>query len=176
MSKAAVEALQASDGVHLSAPLKLSPPKDAATKVGLESFEAPLITPLSSTGLMADLSFQDGKLVLLYIKLDESSSMLERVKAQIEEKYGPGVVDDTREEGQCIYKNGSNFRITSGAVTTRWTEVISPEAMAQTSILDMAINFCPSNLRTDGIGGIKLRSLSISQINSNQEVKPKNLF
>src|ERR1700681_4113242 len=134
--------------------------KNSVAKPGEDKFDASVVTPLSTTPLKAVLTFEGGQLTGLYMTLEESSSMLERVSKQIAEKYGPGQVNDSRKEEQCIYKNGSNFKITSGSVNTKWVEQLSSIDRIETPLQDMAIATCPASLRYGSIDPIKLRSLS----------------
>lgn len=110
------------------------------------------------------------------VSLDPSTNILERIAAQIVEKYGAGKVEDTRKEEQCIYKNGANFKVMSGAVFTDWSEEFSAKERVETRLTDVSMESCPSNLRTGGIGPVKIRALSFRKVQSSGESKPRNLF
>lgn len=176
MAREAVEALQASDSVHLAAPLTPYQYKNATPKPGEDKYDAQLVTPLSPQPLKAVLTFESERLTALYLNLDTENNVLEVVKNQITEKYGSPKVDDSMKEEQCIYKNGSNFKLSSGAISHKWLEETPGAAPIETSLSDVVVAMCPSNLRYGSIGPIKLRSLSVRFLKGAPDQKPKNLF
>lgn len=175
MTKEAIESLQASEGIYLSSSMTPYQYKSSAPKEGVDKFNALLITPLSSESVNAVLTFELSQLTELYMTLPSSSNMLERIKAQITEKYGVGKVEDTMEEEQCIYKNGANFKLSSGVISTTWTETSSQADQVEARLSDIVLATCPSSLRYD-MHPIKLKSLTIRKIKPSAETKPKNLF
>jgi hypothetical protein len=175
MSKEAVESLQPSEGVYLNSPMTPYQYGNSAPKEGLEKFDAFLVIPLSPDPLAMVLTFEAAQLTELYITLTDSSNTLERVKAQIAEKYGPGKIEDTMKEEQCIYRGGANFKLSSGVLSTTWTEEYSQLVRIETKLSDIVLATCPSNLRYS-IGPIKLKSMTIRKVRSAGEAKPKNLF
>lgn len=146
MTKETIESLQVSQGVHLNSPMTAYQYKNGAPKEGVDKFNARLATPLSSEPVDAVLTFESSQLTELYINIPESSNMLERIKAQITEKYGAGKEENTMKEEQCIYKNGANFKLSSGALSTTWTETSSRTELIETNLSDIVIATCPSNL------------------------------
>ena len=175
MTKETIESLQVSQGVHLNSPMTAYQYKNGAPKEGVDKFNARLATPLSSEPVDAVLTFESSQLTELYINIPESSNILERIKAQITEKYGAGKEENTMKEEQCIYKNGANFKLSSGALSTTWTETSSRTELIETNLSDIVIATCPSNLRYS-IGPVKLRSINIRKIKPSTELKSKNLF
>jgi len=176
MTKEAVEALQPTEGVYLSVPMTPSKfNKYVSPKAGVERFDCSLVTPLSKDALETVLVFESGQLTEIFLVLDKSSNMLERVKNQIVDKYGPGRVEDTRKEKQCIYKNGANFKITSGDITTIWVENFSDAERVETRLSDTSLDACPSELKYR-IEPTVVRSLTIHRFNSVEQVKSNNLF
>jgi hypothetical protein len=176
MTREEIEALADPEPVRPAGPLTPYQYKYTTPKAGEDKFEVPLSTPLGSSPIEAVLTFEGGRLTNLFLKLNASSSMLEQLSKQIAEKYGPGVTEDTRKEEQCIYKNGANFKLTSGVVKTKWIEDTSPNERIESILSDVSIESCPSNLRYGGIGPVKIRSLTIQRTSPTAEAKPKNLF
>lgn len=176
MSKEEIEAIPASEDVRLEGTMTPYQYKNQAPKPGVEKFDAALVTPLTTAPLKAVLTFEEGRLTGLYVSIDDASGLLERLAKHISERYGPGKVEDSRKEEQCIYKNGANFKLTSGVVRTQWTEEAGTTERIETSLSDIVVDVCPSNLRYGGIGAVKLKSLNIQKVKSAQEPKSKNLF
>lgn len=176
LTKESVESLQSGDGIYLSGAMTPYEYKNTSPKPGEDEFDALLVTPLAAAPLKSVLTFEGGQLSGLYLTLEQSSNMLEQITSQITEKYGPGAVEDNRKEEQCIYKNGANFKLKSGAVHTRWSQEVSKTEKIETTVSDISIEMCPSNLRYGKIGPIKLRSLTIRRLNIGAEPKSKNLF
>jgi hypothetical protein len=176
MAKEAIEALQVSDGVYLAAPMTTYASKYDTPREGSGMFNASLSTPLSSKPMRAVLGFKADRLTYLHFDFSESITDFQRVAAQISEKYGPGIIDDNRKEEQCIYKNGANFKITSGKVLSTWSENISNSERIETQISDVSIEICPSNLRNESVGGIQMRTITIQKLTNTSNEKPKNLF
>ncbi|TCG02883.1 hypothetical protein BZM27_52555 [Paraburkholderia steynii] len=58
--------------------------------------------------------------------LDLDDSQFEQVKSQLVAKYGAGKLDDGMKDEQCLYRNGANFKVTSGTKTTQWRQHVSP--------------------------------------------------
>lgn len=177
MTKEDIEALADPVPVRPDGPMRLYQyGKNVTPKAGREQFDVALSTPLATSPLEAVLDFEGGRLTSLYLKLTESSNMLERLSRQITEKYGPGKVEDDRKEKQCVYKNGSNFKVTSGMVKTKWVEDIAPNEQVESTLTDISIVICPPSLRYDGVDPIKFLSLTIRRVNPSTDSKPKNLF
>lgn len=190
MTKEAIEALQASDGAYLSEPMvkyvpqhhpliaKYRPP----IPEGVDQYKVSIVSPLSDLPLKSELTLDHGKLSHLNVIIEESSDPLlfDKIKKQVAEKYGTGTQEDTRKEEQCIYKNGANFKVMSGQITTRWIEKLSPTQTIHTSLIETLIESCPTSLRY-GRDQIKSKNLSIRLVDSEAEAKAKkndqpNLF
>lgn len=176
MTKAEVEALQATDGVFSISKMIPYVRKTVQPEEGVGKFDASIVTPLSTTPLKTVLTFSEGKLTELYMEIDEPSNLLDRMKAQITEKYGVGKVKDEREEEQCIYKNGANFKITTGLIGIEWEQTLSAGERVLTRLSDYKIDGCPSNLSYTNIGAISSRGLTIRKINNKTNPSSKNLF
>lgn len=160
-SKAQVEALPASGGVHLVAPLTPHIYKYVEPTPGESHFKTRITTPWSRNPLEATLTFSNDILINIYVALDDSRSMLDQVKNQISEKYGDPNIDDKMEEKQCLYKNGANFKIKSGTITQSWIQSKKDGKPIESKISEGILDTCPTNLRHDSIGAIKVNSLSI---------------
>lgn len=176
MTKAEVEALQSTDGVYLSSKMIPYVRKNVQPKEGVDQFDALIVTPLSTAPLKTALTFSEGKLTELYMGIDEPSNLLDHIKAQITEKYGDGKVKDDRKEEQCIYKNGANFKLTTGLIGVEWEQNLSAGERVLTRLSDYKIDMCPSNLSNGSIGAISSRGLTILKINNKTTPSPKNLF
>ncbi|CAN7353807.1 hypothetical protein LJR118_002060 [Acidovorax sp. LjRoot118] len=126
----------------------------------------------SKTRLNLSLKFQDD--VLEYISVDLSTTAIRNMlKGDIEEKYGPGNVIDSREEKQCLYRNGSNFKVKSGEVNTDWIEKREPDETIRTRYSEFAIKDCPSDLRA---GSIEIPPMFFLKIERMKKDKPAGLF
>lgn len=177
MNKEAVESLTEKDSIYLATPMSPYVYKYSTATEGIDKFDAKLNSPLSSQPLEAVLSFKEDALQTIYISFKESVTVFEKVKAQISEKYGVGKQENTRKEEQCIYKNGANFKITTGTISQTWVDVISQTEQYETKISDYLYSSCPSNLRYGSVGEINLRSLTIDKKTVAPETpKPANLF
>lgn len=177
MSKDAVEALSEKDGVFLSAPMSAYVYKYSTPTEGLDKFDAKFNSPVSNQPLEVVLSFRDDVLQTIYISFKDSNVAFEKVKSQLTEKYGLGKQENSRKEEQCIYKNGANFKITTGDISQVWVDAPSPSEQVQTKISDYLFSSCPSNLRYGSVSEINLRSLTIDRKTVVPEAqKPVNLF
>ena len=176
MTKEAIEALQPTEDLYLTAPMTPYHSKFYTPKDGIDKFDATLIAPFSAKSLKAVLTFQSGGLTEATIFLDESSGMLNRIKGQIAEKYGPGKIEDNRKDEQCIYKNGSNFKISSGTINTKWVAELTATERIETNLGDLSLEHCPSSLRDVRTGPIVVHGLTMQRFDSKSEVKPRNPF
>lgn len=160
-SRSAVEALSQSDGVYLDSPLEPYEYKHSSPVPGEDQFTTKIVSPLSDQPQEAVLTFVEGKLQSIYVKLGDSDRIVDSVKALIGSKYGEPKVDNSMKEKQCVYKGGQNFKISSGAINYVWKQD-RPNAAAVTAMVsDVVIDVCPSNLRY-AMGAFKSKSLSIA--------------
>lgn len=159
ISKEAAQALTADDGVYLSTPMTPYVHKYSQPKPDEESFDARLTSPLSDQPLKAVLTFAAGTLKSLYVSFDESSAVHDRAKELIASKYGDPVVENTMKEEQCIYRNGSNFKVSSGTIKHKWLQERQGLEPVSTEISDTVIDICPSSLRYAS-GAIKSKSIT----------------
>lgn len=175
MTKEAVEALAAADEVYLSEPLVED---TKLTRPGKRTwYKGKLKSPLANEPVVTTMVFdQDG--LMTFFSLELSEATLEGVEKQLVAKYGAAKVDDKSDEEQCIYKNGSNFKLPNKERTATWKTPFKDGADVETSINVMVKSFCPSNLRYGGIGPIKLASLSFSRKDPKPQPEPpkKELF
>ena len=176
MSKSAVENLQVTNGVHLTSAMTPYDYKNTPPSPGEEIFDTFISTPLDSKPLKAVLTFKNSILISISLTINPSTNTLEKVKNQIKEKYGTGKIDDSRKEEQCIYKNGANFKIMSGSIYTTWIEELSQTEQIKTTLIDVSIETCPSNLRTDRTDPIKIQSLIFRKVKNIVEDQPRNIF
>ena len=176
MSKSAVENLQVTNGVHLTSAMTPYDYKNTPPSPGEEIFDTFISTPLDSKPLKAVLTFKNSILISINLTINPSTNTLETVKNQIKEKYGTGKIDDSRKEEQCIYKNGANFKIMSGSIYTTWIEELSQTEQIKTTLIDVSIETCPSNLRTDRTDPIKIQSLIFRKVKNIVEDQPRNIF
>lgn len=167
MSKEELEALPAGDSVYLAAPLTVKEMKDFKPKEGTVWYDGQLKVPLSSAPVKSTFVFENGKMT--YFSMDLHEITWDFMKKQVVEKYGPGELKDDQKEEQCIYKNGSNFKIVNGTKSVTWRQVISPTEQITTSASDMQFAICPSSLR-DPMFSSKTKSISFSF----GSIKPEN--
>jgi hypothetical protein len=161
MSRSAVEALQGADGVHLVSPLTPYEYKYSSPVAGEDKFDTTVATPLSDEPLKAVLTFSAEKLQSIYIDLGDSSRIVDTAKDLISSKYGEPKTDNSMKEEQCVYKNGSNFKVSSGSIRYSWTQERPKAEPVKATVSDTVIDICPSNLRY-AIGATKLKSLNIA--------------
>jgi hypothetical protein len=173
MTKEGIESLQVTDGVYLDSPMSPYKYRRETPKEGVDIFIAKLVTPLRAEPIEAVLTFESSQLTELYMKLTDNT--FDRIKGQIVEKYGAGKVNDRMKEEQCIYKNGSSFKVTGGAVSITWNQGSIPSDQIETKLQEIVIAPCPSSLRETLIN-INSKCLSVRRANSPVEVKSKNLF
>lgn len=175
ITKEAVLALSPDEPVRIIGELTPKVEKTAPPS-GTERFEGKISVPLSTDPVAVKLTFQDGLLRYISLTADGEAVLLERLVKQVTERYGPGKVEDSRKDEQCIYRNGNNFTIKSGTVSTSWTTPTDNGKVAITKYTDMEINVCPSNLRYGSTGGLKIKFFGIEAIEKGAAEPKKNLF
>ncbi len=176
MSKSAIENLQATNGVHLTSAMTPFDYKNTTPIPDEEIFNTFISTPLDSKPLKAALTFKNSILISINLTINPSTNILETVKNQIKEKYGTGKTDDSRREEQCIYNNGANFKIMSGSIYTPWIEELPQTEQIKTTLMDVSIETCPSNLRAGGTDPIKIQSLIFRKVKNIAEDQSRNIF
>lgn len=177
MSKEALEQLTDKDGVYLSSPLTPYVYKYGSPVEGIDKFDGKITTPLSTQSISGVFSFQSNELRSFYVNFEGIPGGYERAKGQISEKYGPGKEVNDRKEEQCIYKNGSNFKVTTGSIKFTWVDEISKDERIETSMDDWILSSCPSNLRYGGVTETGIKSMTIQKLqNSKGSSKATNLF
>jgi len=174
MTKAQVEALTAQDGFYLQSPMTTYVyPKSSTPVEGVDKFDGALITPYRPSSVPSVFTFKNDSLTVFSINLEKDESLAEELKKMVEKKYGQPKIDDTMKEEQCLYKNGSNFKIKSGLTMSTWTQELndSTAEVITTSFTDMRIAICPSSLN-ESLFDMKIRSFSLSRGNK-PEPKPE---
>lgn len=146
--------------------------KYTAPAEGIEKFSTLLRQPFNNDYLETILDFREGKLVNIHVSVKkESEYILEKISEQISEKYGKAETKDTRKEEQCIYKNGSNFKIVDGGVTHFWFDDKKlPGKLVETRITNTIFQSCPSNLRY-ATTPIHILSMGIGVTNKKEKVQ-----
>jgi len=175
MSKDTVEALTANDDVYLSTPMTPYEHKNSTPIPGEDKFNTLLVSPISSKPLKTVLTFSGNSLKSIYITLEDASRMLDEVKELITSKYGEPKVENSMKEEQCLYKNGANFKLSSGAIRYQWTQERPTAEKVEATLSDIVVDTCPSNLRYS-MGAFKLRNLSIGVALPKSEKKQVNPF
>ncbi|HSW14971.1 MAG TPA: hypothetical protein VLI06_19145 [Solimonas sp.] len=164
LTKEAVEALKESDGVYLVSAMEPFENKYYQPAQGETRFTSEAVTPLLDSAAKITLTFQNSALTTIYIGLPDNSDMaFEKVKNQISSKYGNPTVMDERKEEQCIYKNGSNFKLMSGTIEYVWTDPLKDGARIETRLRILSIQMCPSSLRDERLN-TSFRSLTIGRV------------
>lgn len=176
MSKEALEKLTENDGVYLQSPMTSYIYKNSTPIEGVDKFDAKIITPLSLQSVSTVLTFQNDELTSFYMNFEGVPTGYEKSLRQITEKYGPGKETNDRKEEQCIYKNGANFKITTGAISSTWIEEVSSSERIQTRLSDWVFSLCPSNLRYGGVSETGIKSMSMQRLKPTAETEKKNLF
>lgn len=174
MTKVALEAMQESDGVYLKNYLSPYEDSDAKLKEGEEKFKGVLVTNLGASPIPTTFTFEKGQLTTLDMELDEFT--YRRVKAQITEKYCSGKVEEHRQEEQCVYRNGANFKVNSWFVFTKWNQKMDAAQEIATSLGEVVVDMCPTNLRYGTVGATKMWSLRIGQKPITGPTAQPNLF
>jgi len=172
MTREAVEALGPTDGVWLAQPLIQETPTVNLPENEYQ-FKAQLTTPLDPNINDGTFFFIDDKLTALTVNLTPQA--FERVRAEITQKYGPGIPKTDNTEEQCVYHNGANFKVTSGTVSNKWSLVVSPVDTIQTSLMQYTINRCPYSLQDNETTEFISRWISFSDLRK-VDAKPSNLF
>jgi hypothetical protein len=173
MTKESIDALKLSDGVFLDSPMIIYKELNDRSKAGVENFTGSVITPLSEKFIKTIFAFEENKLIAFTFNFDKSNSFIDKINSQISEKYGPGETNDQRKDEQCIYKNGANFKINTGIISTNWSEKISITEVIETSTTTMTIESCPNSL-SDRKSGV--RKIEVMSIRKSSKEKQKNLF
>ena len=157
MTQAQLQSLKGS--VELSSSLtEWQPPEQHKPRPGEIKLEGILKNPISGSSKSV-FTFTNGKLSEIYMGLG-SEAEFKNAKNLIVSKYGKPEEQNDQAEKQCIYKNGSNFKIKNGIVVYSW---VQPQAgkMVGTRLTEIIMDSCPSNLRYGSIGDITVRSLTI---------------
>lgn len=164
MTKAQIEALTAQDSFYLQSPMTLYVyPKNSTPIEGVDKFDGALITPYRTSTVPSVFTFKNDALTSFYIDLEKEESLADELQKMVEKKYGQPKIDDSMKEEQCLYKNGSNFKIKSGLTMTTWTQELADSTdVITTSFTDMRVAMCPSSLRNTFID-MKLRSFSLNR-------------
>ena len=146
MSKEAVEALRVDNEVYLSSPLE---EVDHEKRFGPGTwFKTMLISPLNALPMAASMFF-DVNGILIYLSVRLSAEILILAENQIETKYGsPLVLINKNEEKQCIYRNGSNFKLNSKNHKVQWNTLDGELYQIVTMIHRASLPSCPSNLNS----------------------------
>lgn len=171
----AIIALPESAPVRLAGQLveKTLGPKDVPLKPGESRYDGALIVPGRALPLKSRFSFLDDKLNAISVDFDPDSSLFESMGKQIADRYGPGAVDDGMKEENCIYRNGSSFKIKSGLLITKWDEHQVDGRTVRTSLIELVFAVCPVNLSL-GMSTHKSKMMSISY--ADKPVAKPNLF
>lgn len=172
MSKDALEALTPNDGVYLSSALAPKEKRGDAQPDGTVSYTGKMTTPLSPTPIDTEFTFHDGK--LSFFSMDLRETAFDFAQKQIADKYGAGEVKGDLKEKQCIYENGSNFKVLDGLKIATWRHAISTTEQIVTSATDMQMASCPSSL-DDPLNSMKKKWVSFERAPIKSENK-ENLF
>lgn len=159
LTRPQVEALKGP--VELASPLaewKPAKPEDYKPAPGELKLEGMLNNPVTGNS-KTTLTFNNGRLSYISLDLDDEAD-LNAAKNLIGGKYGPPKVDNRQKDEQCIYRNGNSFMLKNGMITYKWSQSHGG-GVVTTSIWEMLVNICPSNLRYGTTGGISVRLLSI---------------
>lgn len=175
MSKEAITAIPADEGVRLAGEMTPTVEKTPQPE-GTERFDTKVSIPATSSPVKATLTFKDGLLTRISLNTEGTDLLLDRLAAQISERYGPGKVNDSRKDEQCIYRNGNSFTLKSGTVSTEWTTPDGGGRNVRTNYSDLIFNMCPANLRYGSTGGVHMKFLSIELTDKEEPVPKKNLF
>lgn len=160
MSKEELEALLAGDSVYLAGPLTVKEMKNYEPKEGTVWYEGQLMVPQSSSPVKSTFVFANGKMT--YFSMEPHEITWADMQKQVAEKYGAGELKDDQKEEQCIYKNGSNFKILSGTKSVTWRQATSATEQITTSASDMQFAMCPASLR-DQMFSVKTKTISFSR-------------
>ncbi len=126
-------------------------------------YRTKVLTPFSESELKAIVSFDKASGGLSYFSIDLDEQMYDTVGKQIRAKYGkPAKSNNTIKEEQCLYKNGANFKKSSGMVSSTWTSPTKGRELIELTASKVVIDPCPSRLDSSGFGFTSY-TLSISK-------------
>lgn len=175
VSKEAIEAIKSEEGIYLTAPMSPYQYKNSTPTPGQNRFDTRVSSPFSRESFKAVLTFDDTKLINIYLDLTKSEFVFDSVKKAITEKYGDAKTENTMKEEQCIYKNGNNFKVSTGAISHKWSEQNTLLGKVDTSLTNFNLDACPENLRY-AVPGVKLFSLNIGMSVSKENNKDKAMI
>ena len=158
MSKSAIEQGDPSGAIKLLGPLQeLKLPTKAP--VADDYYTTQAVLPFSPDPVKLSLGFKGESLSVINIQLPDEA-MENKIRAELEGKYGPPKLDDGRKDEQCIYRNGNSFTLKSGVMSVGWTD----EETSTTTALNLVhFQSCPSSLSGDMVRTQPSRSLSIQR-------------
>lgn len=176
MTKAEIDALPVDGSVHLASPLRVFEPKHQVSSKaqGRDIYVSELVSPLAASPRKVELHFVGDRLISIGVTL-EGELDTDRAVRMISEKYGEPQKRDERKEEQCIYKNGSNFKLQYGTLEYVWEGGINTGSMVKAAVSDTSLGGCPVNLMRAN-KTIRFMSLRISEVNSSTSAKPQNPF
>ena len=158
MNKSAIEQGDSSGAIKLLGPLQeLKLPTKAP--VADDYYTTQAVLPFSPDPVKLSLGFKGESLSVINIQLPDEA-MENKIRAELEGKYGPPKLDDGRKDEQCIYRNGNSFTLKSGVMSVGWTD----EETSTTTALNLVhFQSCPSSLSGDMVRTQPSRSLSIQR-------------
>lgn len=149
MSKSSLEALSAQDSYYLKAPLvdyKYAEEKDKVE--GVNKFQGSTFHPFNKEPIESSFTFKNDVLTGMSFDFKKDEALFNQLKTMVEKKYGKPMVKSDLKDEQCIYKNGANFSVKSGAETFKWAEKVTNEAGEEvvTDFTNFVFASCPSRL------------------------------
>ena len=143
---------------------------------GTERFDGMVSMPLSTNSVKATFTFKEGLLQDISFTANGEDILLERLAKQVADRYGPGKIEDSRKDEQCIYRNGNSFTLKSGMISTTWITPTDDGKVAKTDYTEVEINSCPSNLLNGSKIGVKVKFFSIQSADKEAPASKKGLF
>lgn len=167
--------LQESDGVYLTEPLTDYKTEFYIPKPGIYTYSAKIAIPAASKPLESVFTFSSNQLTEIYVNFKNSPYLYDKFKDQVTDKYGQGNIKDKRKEEQCIYKNGANFKLITGDISTIWVQSISVSETIETTLSEIKYDRCYSDLRYK-LPEVETKGLTIRKIDKGAELKKGGLF
>lgn len=171
MSKSAIEQGDESGAIKLLGPLqevKLS----FKAPVADDYYTAQALLPFSTEPVKLNLGFKEGALSIINVQIPDEA-IENKIRVELEGKYGLPTTDDGRKDEQCIYRNGNNFTLKSGVYSVGWKD---EETSITTTLNLVHFQSCPSNLGSDVVRTRPSRSLSIQRKPSPSQRPSSGLF
>lgn len=119
MSKSAVEQGDPSGTMKLLSPLQEV--KIPTKGVGEEYFTTQAVLPFSPEPVKLSFGFKADSLTLINVQISDEA-VEDKIREELQAKYGPPKAENRCRDEQCIYRNGNSFTLKSGVQAMGWRD------------------------------------------------------